>query len=171
MKIRQETPADITAIHQVNVDAFGREGEANLVDALRNQGALLLSVVAEVDGEIVGQIAFSSAEIRTEQGMTVPTAALAPMAVKSGWQGKGIGKQLISGAIDLLKLMGVAHVFVLGHPWFYPKAGFVPAKSTYGITCEYDVSDEVFMALELTPGALADVVGTFYYHAAFASLG
>jgi len=58
---------------------------------------------------------------------------------------------------------------VLGHPWFYPKFGFVPA-SRFGLKCEFNVADEVFMALELVPGYLSGVSGTVYYHEAFRNL-
>ena len=56
---------------------------------------------------------------------------------------------------------------VLGHPEYYPRFGFVPA-SRFGLRCEYDVPDEVFMALELEAGALSGVSGLLSYHEAFA---
>ena len=64
---------------------------------------------------------------------------------------------------------GAAAVVVVGHARFYPRFGFVPA-SRFGLTCEYDVPDEVFMALELVPGFLAGQGGLVQYHPAFAEL-
>jgi putative acetyltransferase len=57
-------------------------------------------------------------------------------------------------------------VFVVGHPEYYPRFGFRPA-SGFGITCEFEVPDEVFMALELAPGALEGRAGRLFYHEAF----
>jgi putative acetyltransferase len=55
---------------------------------------------------------------------------------------------------------------VLGHPEYYPRFGFVPA-SKYGIKCEYDVPDAVFMAIELREGALQGHAGTAKYQPEF----
>lgn len=61
--IREETAVDIPAIHQVNTAAFGRVGEADLVDKLRQRGAFTLSLVAEVDGQVVGHVLFTPVEV------------------------------------------------------------------------------------------------------------
>jgi putative acetyltransferase len=89
------------------------------------------------------------------------------MAVLPEFQNKGVGSQLIAEGIEQLRKAGHARVCVLGHPKYYPRFGFVPAYSTYGISCEYNVSDEVFMALELQPGAFDGVTGVFHYHPEF----
>jgi len=60
-------------------------------------------------------------------------------------------------------------VVVLGHAAFYPRFGFAPA-SRFGLTCEYDVPDDVFMAMELEPGSLRGASGTIRYHRAFANV-
>jgi putative acetyltransferase len=65
--------------------------------------------------------------------------------------------------------LGVGAVAVLGHPEYYPRFGFRPA-SQWGIKCEYDVPEEVFMLMELSPAYLQDYQRTIRYHAAFADI-
>jgi putative acetyltransferase len=60
-------------------------------------------------------------------------------------------------------------VVVLGHAVYYPRFGFLPS-TLFGIGCEYDVPEDVFMAMELQPAALRGITGTVKYHAAFSNL-
>ena len=133
MSLRRETPADIAAIREVETAAFGRTGEARLVDGLRAAGALVFSGVAEVGGKIVGHIAFSPVRIEGERGSFV-AIALAPMAVHPQWQRKGIGSALIRWSLDECRRNGHELVIVVGHPNYYPRFGFVPAMPL-GIRC------------------------------------
>ena len=87
--IREERTEDVAAIREVNKRAFGQDQEANIVDALRSNGASLLSLVARVDGRIVGHIMYSPATIAEVVG-----AGLAPMAVLPEFQRQGIGRLL-----------------------------------------------------------------------------
>lgn len=73
--VREEKLSDCETIHWVEAEAFDRTEEADLVDALRSRGVLALSLVAEIDGSVVGHIAFSPATIVGEEG-TVEAAAL-----------------------------------------------------------------------------------------------
>jgi len=91
---------------------------------------------------------------------------LAPMAVASQYQHKGIGSKLIKAGLEQCQALGYDAVVVLGHPGYYPKFGFVPSVK-YNIKSEYDVPDEVFMALELVPESLKDHEGVVKYHEAF----
>lgn len=150
--IRQEQPEDVAAIHAVNEQAFGRAAEAELVDRLRANGKAMLSLVAVQDGEIVGHILFSPVTIESSGGMFA-ASGLAPLAVRPEVQKQGIGSQLIKRGLEQCRAAGLTGVVVVGHPEYYPRFGFVPA-SRYGIKCEYNVPDEVFMALELRDGAL-----------------
>jgi len=150
--IRQEKPEDVAAIYTVNEQAFGQAAEAELVDKLRANGKVTLSLVAVQDGEIVGHILFSPMTIESGE-QTFAAVGLGPMAVRPEFQKQGIGSQLIARGLEQCRAHGHACVIVLGHPEYYPRFGFVPA-SRYGIRCEYDVPDEVFMALELRDGAL-----------------
>ena len=76
---------------------------------------------------------------------------------------------LTRAGLERCEQMRCAAVVVLGHPQYYPRFEFVPASS-YDISSVYDVPDEVFMALELIPGALSGKAGKMYYHKAFDGL-
>jgi putative acetyltransferase len=172
MIIRSEQPQDQEGIYEVNSKAFHRPEhpgpvpEAELVDRLRAAGAVILSLVAVEAEEIVGHILYSTGKIQSSAGL-IPVVALAPMAVSPEWQNKGIGSQLIRESLEHLRQEGYERVCVLGHPGFYPRFGFKPAHSTYGVACEYSVPDEVFMALELKPDSFNGISGTFFYHPEF----
>ncbi|MEX0717459.1 MAG: N-acetyltransferase [Planctomycetaceae bacterium] len=157
--IRAETPDDIEPIRQVERLAFGQDVEAILVDELRAGGFVRLSLVAEVDGEIVGHVLFSDLPIVTDAG-TVQSLALAPMAVLPRWQRRGIGSELVRRGLDRCRELGYRSVIVLGHPEFYPRFGF-SAESARPL--ESPFSGEAWMALELSPGALAGVAGQVRY--------
>jgi len=152
--IRPETPADQAATHHVNTAAFGRPAEADLVDTLRRQDALTLSLVAEQDGQVVGHIAFSPVRITGDQD-SFEALALGPMAVLPAQQGQGTGSQLVRSALAALKEKGATIVFVLGHRTYYPRFGFEPAQR-YGIGCEFDVPPEFFMVCALREGVLQE---------------
>jgi len=166
--IRPETSADIPAIYEVNRRAFGRPGEAQVLDGLRERGELSVSLVAEVDGQVVGHIAFSPMRVENENK---PEGAwgLAPMAVSPEMQGRGIGLKLIAAGLEACREGGAEIVLVLGHPEYYPRAGFEKA-SVYGISSEFAVPDEVFMVQELAAGALQKYRGTAYYSPLFRSV-
>ncbi|REJ79360.1 MAG: N-acetyltransferase [Acidobacteria bacterium] len=164
MKIRPETENDIAAIHAVNIAAFEADAEANLVDLLREQADPFISLVAEREGEIVGHIAFSPVNHSDQAELSL--LGLGPMAVLPGLQNQGIGSKLVLEGLERCRKIEAGAIVVLGHPEYYPRFGFVPA-SQFGIRSEYDVPDEVFMAMELDKGYLADAVGLVKYHPAF----
>src|SRR5690625_4450421 len=96
IEIRQEQPSDYTDVFAVNCRAFGRNNEAKLVDALRISDAFIpgLSIVALIDGKIVGHILFTRLEVRDESGRVHYSLCLGPMAVDEASQNQGIGSQL-----------------------------------------------------------------------------
>lgn len=163
--IRPETPEDIDAIDHIHFAAFDQDGEAKLVHALRNDGSLVISFLAVVEDQVVGHIAYSPLTFNqpADPGTVL---GLGPMAVSPAFQGQGIGKTLLLESLEACKKIGCPAVIVLGHPEFYAKGGFIPA-SQFGITPQYDVPDEAFMARELFPGTLKDLTGTAHYHPAF----
>ena len=159
MNIRFEQPNDIEQIKNVHLIAFETDTEANIVDALRNAGVELISIVAEKNGEIIGHILFSPV---TLDGVT-KIMGLAPMAVLPNWQRKGVGSKLINEGMKACEKAGYEAVVVLGHPDYYPRFGFEPSVN-FRIKSEYDVPPEVFMVKELKNGALKDKTGTVKYH-------
>ena len=167
MQIRSEQTDDLTAIREVNLSAFEGPTEADLVDALRKQARPIVSMVADDDGAIVGHILFSPVTLSSRPDLRI--MGLAPMAVLPDRQRKGVGSALARAGITACRDLGYEAVVVLGHAEYYPRFGFVPA-SRFGLRSEYDVPDEVFMAMELTPGALqGSGPGMIRYHPAFGS--
>jgi len=167
LAIREERPGDAAAIHSVNAAAFETAAEASLVRLLRERAAPIVSLVAE-DGEVIcGHILFSPVTIAGQGGLVL--MGLAPMAVHPSRQRQGIGSALVRAGLDACATIGSDGVVVLGHADYYPRFGFRPA-SRFGLKSEYDVPDEVFMAMELKPGALAGKGGTVRYHPAFGDL-
>ena len=152
LTIRPEEPEDNAAIHQVHTLAFGQPNEADLVDALRRNGGLTISLVAVQDSRIVGHIAFSPVTI-TSDPAPIAALGLAPMAVLPEYQRMGIGSQLVEAGLNACRSTDYGIVIVLGHPHYYPRFGFAPAKP-YGIVWEHDVPDEVFMVQEIKAGVL-----------------
>ena len=170
LNIRHETPADVAAVREVNRLAFERPNEASLVDAIRASDAFLpdLSLVADDGGRVVGHVLFTRIGIRTD-GELVPALALAPIAVHPERQREGIGTQLIRRGLDEAQRQGERIVIVVGHPDYYPRFGFVPARAR-GLEIPFPVPDGVFLVRELVPGALDGLRGTVEYPAPFDSV-
>lgn len=168
MLIRPESVADFDAIRHVNLAAFVQPDEANLVDALRARGFAQVSLVAEVDSQIVGHILLSNLAIVSDAKRT-DALSLAPMAVLPEFQRRGIGSRLIEAALDAARRDGHRIVLVLGHPEFYPRFGF-SAELTKSLVSPFG-GGEAWMALELVPGALSGVAGEVQYAAPFLALG
>lgn len=157
--IRMEEASDTAAIFEVNRLAFGRDDEAELVDALRDEGYVRASLVAEDAGQVVGHVLFSELPIVTRDG-TIGALSLAPMAVVPERQRQGIGSMLVSEGLIACAQRGYSIVIVLGHPEFYPRFGF-SAELARRLVSPF--SGEAFMAMELAPGALEGVEGKVQY--------
>jgi putative acetyltransferase len=155
--IREERSADLIAIREINTRAFGQTQEADIVDALRSNRAALVSLVAVRHGRIVGHIMYSPASVGA-----IPGAALGPMAVLPECRRQGIGSQLVAAGNRKLGEAGCPFVVVVGHAQYYPRFGFRPARS-YGISCEWDVPDDVCMILLLNPEMMRGVSGVVKY--------
>ena len=168
MRVRSETDADRAAIRAVNEAAFGSSLEADIVDALRSKRLELVSLVAERDGVVLGHILFSPVSLHKHGELKL--MGLGPMAVLPRYQREGIGSTLVREGLIRCRQLGVHAVVVVGHPQYYPRFGFA-AASRYGVRCEYDVPDDVFMLLELARGALSRASGLVSYDQAFGGAG
>ncbi len=162
--VRLEEPDDIQAIHRINAAAFERADEADLVDRLRADGDLILSLVCETPDGVRGHIAFSRMVAEDEH---LRVSALAPMAVSPDWQKTGIGSSLIRDALNRLTESGEDLVLVLGDPAYYGRFGF-KAEAAVGVKTPYDGPYQ--QAIGLTSEGRA-YRGTLQYAAAFAALG
>ena len=172
MRIRAEKENDRAVVYHINAAAFETRAEAELVETLRAGVQPLISLVAEVDAAVVGHILFSPVSVSADSKLRL--MGLAPMAVVPAHQRQGIGSALVRAGLERCKALACSAVVVLGHPEYYPRFGFLPA-SRFGLHSEYDVPDEVFLAMELEPGAFERCMhngqrGVVKYHAAFSNV-
>ncbi len=150
--IRKEQAGDKEQIYFVNDQAFERSDEAELVDELRDRNKLLISLVAEIDKKIVGHIAFTEVFVQSINHLPAG-AGLAPMAVLKEYQNRKIGSALVEEGLRQCEELGIEYVTVLGYPRYYPRFGFQKA-SPFGIHCQYEIPEDMFMILELGKGTL-----------------
>jgi len=162
MMIRPETGTDHDAIEALTMAAFldaphTDHNEQLIVRDLRKAGALSLSLVAELEGQVVGHLCFSPVTITdgSEQWF-----GLGPISVSPEWQGKGGGSHLMKAGLAALEAKGAAGCVVLGDPGFYGRFGFVADASLVlpGVPAEY------FMARSF---ADERAKGEVSYHGAF----
>ncbi len=166
MELRPASDSDLPAIGRLHVDAFGpQEGPevADLVaDLLRDETALpRVSIVAEADGVLAGHVLFTAAGLDSDAASPV-ASILAPLGVASGYQRQGVGGLLVDRGLALLIEQAVDLVFVLGHPSYYPRFGFRPAREL-GFDAPYPIlpeNDAAWMVKALQPGALDRFAGT-----------
>ncbi|MBA8910851.1 GNAT family N-acetyltransferase [Aminobacter ciceronei] len=161
MYIRSERPADVDTIRALTRAAFAdalhsSQTEAAIVDALRDAGALTLSLIAEDGGKILGHVAFSPVTVGGDAGWY----GLGPVSVWPDNQGKGIGQALIRLGLDALRGMGAKGCVLIGDPAYYSRFGFVadPAVTYDGLPPQY-VQRLAFG--DTVPG------GEIVYHAGF----
>jgi putative acetyltransferase len=124
--VRDETEADVGAITEVTVAAFAtleisNHTEQFIIEALRSARALTVSLVAEVDGRVVGHIAFSPVAISDG---TKDWVGLGPVSVLPEYQRRGIGKALIREGLSRLEKLGARGCCLVGHPQYYGRFGF-----------------------------------------------
>jgi len=160
--IRNEKESDSARISEVISFAFKDEPhtdgrEAEIVELLRDDSALTISLVAEVDDEIVGHVAFSKITINDE---FIDWYGLAPVSIEPKYQNKGIGSKLIREGIKLLKEINAKGCVLLGEPNYYQRFGF----ETYQQLVLPDIPAEYFQALAFSDSIPSGVVK---YHRAF----
>jgi putative acetyltransferase len=163
MQIRNERPADAGAIHSLTVSAFqtvpyGDGSEGRIIDALRDAGALTLSLVAEEAGKIIGQISFSPVTIDGRDG---PWLGLGPVSVAPDQKFQGIGSALTREGLAQIAGQGTALCVLLGNPAYYRRFGF---EHDPALTCD-DGPAEAFQRLALKG---EPPTGKVAFHPAFA---
>ena len=163
MLIRKEEPKDYEIVYSVVKDAFDSAehsdgNEQDLVNALRKGESFIpeLSLVAEINGKIVGHIMFTRAMVGRDAVLV-----LAPLSVVPKYQRKGIGIALIKEGHKIADELGYKYSIVLGSQRYYPKVGYLPAN-TFGIKPPFDVPDENFMVYKIKEGA-PDIHGIVKY--------
>lgn len=163
MIIRQERSKDFPSVYALVKAAFESAehadgNEQDLVNALRKSDSYIpeLSLIAEVDGKIVGHIMFTKLKIGNQVQL-----ALAPLSVMPEYQKRGVGTALIQEGHKRAKALGYGYSVVLGSEKYYPRTGYLPAKN-YGISAPFDVPSENFMACKLSENAPA-VSGVVQY--------
>ncbi len=141
MSIRNESVSDVAAIAAITESAFKEaphtsHTEQFIVNALRNAGKLSVSLVAEVDGNIVGHVAVSPVSV---SGNSEGWYGLGPISVAPEHQKQGIGSQLMKEAIAALKQLGASGCVLLGDPQYYSRFGFkvIPNLTLPGVPPEY----------------------------------
>lgn len=162
MKIRQEQDCDIEAIRQVTKAAFAGAmhasgTEAPIFDALREANALALSLVAILDGELVGHVALSPVTIDGRSGSWF---GLGPVSVRPDLQGQEIGSKLIREGLRRLRETGAGGCVVLGEPGYYGRFGFRREESLH-----YDGAPPEYFMTQAWDGPVP--TGRVEYHPAF----
>jgi putative acetyltransferase len=161
--VRPEQSADTGTIREVVRLAFtghpvSQGTEPAIIDALRADDALALSLVAEVDGEVVGHIAYSAAGVgETASGWFL----VGPLAVRPDLQGRGVGRALLEAGDDAMRQRGALGCVLVGDPDFYRRFGF---KRCADVTWPH-VPDEYVLSLPLGD---AEPAGEIAFHPAFA---
>ncbi len=161
-KIRPELPADIDSIRELVCLAFtghpySSGTEPLIIDALRADGALELSLVVEVDGRVVAHIAFSAGAIGdSSSGWFV----VGPVAVHPDYQGRGIGRTLIEAGLDIMRSRNATGCMLVGDPDLYRRFGF----GQYPRITWPGVPDEYVLCL---PFGDEEPAGEIAYHPAF----
>ncbi len=155
IKVRAEAASDFNAIDVVNLSAFQGESEAQLVSDLRKSAGFIpdLSLVAELNGRIVGHVVLSRVPLNSG-GKSREILALGPMSVVPSQSHRGIGTELIDAAVARAKPLCYEAIAVAGHPDYYRRFGFKPAAD-WGVSCNLELPEDALLAMELVDGALA----------------
>jgi putative acetyltransferase len=166
VKIRPERPADIEVISHITELAFrtcpyGEHTEQFIIEELRRSSALSVSLVAEIDSQVVGHIAFSPVEISDS---SLNWYTLGPISVRPEFQRQGIGQALVNAGLAALRNLGAEGCVLAGEPDYYEHFGF---RSNPECTLD-GVPQNYFLSLTLGEQS---ATGKVTLHAAFSATG
>ncbi|MEZ5894084.1 MAG: N-acetyltransferase [Parvularculaceae bacterium] len=163
--IRAPESKDRPAILAVLRDAFRRDAEAELVEALWRDDAMKVELIAENDG-VIGYCGFSP--VTAEPALSGELLGLAPLAVANERQGHGVGKALAMKGLDLCRRRGAALVVVLGEPEYYGRFGFKPASDHNVVWAAMDAG-RAFQLIDFG-GVTGSTPLSIHYHPAFSEV-
>lgn len=166
--LRLEEPEDYRKVEELTREAFWNHhlpgcNEHYLLHIMRDCGAFIreLDIVAEIDGEIVGNIVYTKAKILGDDGINHEVLSFGPVSVLPELWAKGIGAALIEDTIARAKASGYRAILIYGDPAYYKRFGFIPAE-TFGIGTPDNMYADPLQALELWEGALSGCRGRFF---------
>ncbi len=167
---RGEEERDFLESEEITREAFWNIynpgcSEHFLITKIREHDSYIpeLTLVAELDGKLVGSIYYTESKIISEDSskeFPVKATTFGPVAVDPEYQNMGIGSELIKRTLSKASELGYKAVFIFGNPSYYSKFGFVSA-SRYGITTKDGNNFDAFMCLELDKGALIGIRGKY----------
>jgi predicted N-acetyltransferase YhbS len=174
MIISLETPNDYKAVERLTFEAFKTfhspylpprdlPDEHYLVHIMRGCSAFIreLAFVGRQDGEIIANIMYTKSRVVRPNGNATPTLTFGPVSVKPEFQNQGYGAEIVRYSLDRACELGYGAVVITGHPKYYLRLGFKPARE-WGLTMPGGETFDPFMALELVPGFLGGEGGVFY---------
>lgn len=174
MTLRREMPGDWQAVERLTRDAFWRDSriaeigigadEHYLALTLRMADVFvpLLDIVAEADGQIIGNVMYSMAYVKKTDGMRLPVLNFGPLSVMPAYQKMGVGSALMRFTIQRARKLGYGAILFFGHPEYYPRFGFTEAAA-FGIATHEGKNYPAFMAMELKEGYLDGAAGGTFH--------
>ena len=177
--MRQPTPDELPQIERLTYRAFQtftfpdgsrpeKTTEHYLAHILSHHPDFVpeLHLVAEAEDGLVGDIMYTRGQVVRPSGETLSVLSFGPLSVVPAWQKRGAGSLLVRETLQMARAMGHGAVIILGHPGYYQRFGFIPARE-YGLTLPGGAAFDPFMALELLQGYLGQAGGVFHGSAAF----
>ena len=178
LRLRLERPEEYHAVEELTREAFWINTDAGqivdehfLVYKLRRSACFIpeLDYVAERQGRVVGSIFYSRGKVVSEEGSEHPLITFGPISVLPESKLHGVGSALMTFSIAQARRLGYVAIAFHGHPDYYPRFGFRPARE-FGLCSANGKASDAFMAMELTPGGLRGITGRFYEDPLFSNM-
>ena len=168
--IRRETEQDHRTVEELIRESFWnvyRPGclEHYVIHRLRDDPAFVheLDLVMERNGRIIGQNMFMLAEIKADDGRSIPIMTMGPICIAPELKRKGYGKRLLDDSLERAASLGCGALCFEGNIRFYGKSGFTYAREFglryHGLPDGAD--DSFFLCRELIPGYLRGITGVY----------